>query len=70
MPKKNVSPFFSPIDVAKNMMQVQQGKINKQIIGRQQKPRRTMVAGTPVDSILEEIAQEIPPNISPNIPQE
>ena len=70
MTKKNVSPFFSPIDVAKNMMQVQQGKINKQIIGRQQKPRRTMVAGEPVDDIIQTIAEEESYNIMPNMPQQ
>jgi len=68
MPKKNVSPFFGPIDIAKNLMQVQQGKINRQIIGQERKPRRTMVGGVPVDDIIEQLVQEAPKNIMPNIP--
>jgi hypothetical protein len=68
MPKKNVSPFFGPIDIAKNLMQVQQSKINRQIIGQERKPRRTMVAGIPVDNIIDQLVQEAPKNIMPNNP--
>jgi len=58
MVKKNVNAFFSPIDIAKGMMDLQQGKINRQIVGEQRKKRRTMFAGEPIDNIIQEIVQE------------
>jgi hypothetical protein len=58
MAKKDVNAFFSPIEVARNLMGVQQAKINKQILGQEQRKRRTMLGGEPIDDVLEQIAQE------------
>jgi hypothetical protein len=69
MAEKNVSPFFGPIDIAKSLMSKQRGRINKQIIGQESKPRRTMVAGQPVDDIIEQIAQEAAQPTMPTMPQ-
>jgi predicted methyltransferase MtxX (methanogen marker protein 4) len=59
MAKKNISPFFSPIEIAANLMQVQQGRIAQQVMGREQRSRRTLLEGEPVDDLILELGQEI-----------
>jgi hypothetical protein len=58
MVKKNVNAFFTPIDIAKGLMNVQQGKINRQIVGEQRRKRRTLFEGEPIDQILDQLVQE------------
>jgi hypothetical protein len=58
MAKKDVNTFFSPIEIARNLMIEQQAKISKQVVGQERQKRRTMLGEQPIDDIITQIVQE------------